>query len=156
MLVSLFNKAERSATFLKIDSNTGASCGYCEILKNSFLIEQLRWLLLTVLSRYSKVIWGICSLISRLHMLSILIKNLRETLHKLFFTIMWQNNFFVAWIDWSSVLDFRICFEKTLVVFDFDEKSYTKLCPCNYVTSRVKRHSSPFFCSWSGAFNLRV
>ena len=35
---------------------------------------------------------------------------------------MWQNNFFVAWIDWSHAFDFRMCFRKTLVAFDFDEK----------------------------------
>ena len=45
----------RPATFLKRDSNTGVSCGYCELYKNSFFIENLRWLLLTVLSQYSEV-----------------------------------------------------------------------------------------------------
>ena len=32
-----------------------------------------------------------------------------------------QNNFFLAWIDCSRVFAFRICFGKTLIVFDFDE-----------------------------------
>ena len=45
----------RPATFLKRDSNTGVSCGYCEIFKNSFFRENLRWLLLTVLPQYSEV-----------------------------------------------------------------------------------------------------
>ena len=45
----------RPATFLKRDSNTGVSCGYCEIFKNSFFKENLRWLLLTVLPQYSEV-----------------------------------------------------------------------------------------------------
>ena len=45
----------RSATFLKIDSDTGASCGYYKIFKNSFLIQHLWWLLLAVLPRCSKV-----------------------------------------------------------------------------------------------------
>ena len=53
-----------SAAFLKIDSNTGGSCGYCKIFKNSLLIEHLWWLLLTVPPRYSKASWGVCSLIS--------------------------------------------------------------------------------------------
>ena len=37
MLGSLFNKVAglRSANFLKIDSNTGVSCGYCKTLENS-------------------------------------------------------------------------------------------------------------------------
>ena len=35
---------------------------------------------------------------------------------------MWQNNFFFAWIDLSCTFDFRICFGKTFVSFDFDEQ----------------------------------
>ena len=42
------------ANFLKRDSNTGASCGYCEIFKNSFFIEHLWLLRLTVLPRTVK------------------------------------------------------------------------------------------------------
>ena len=38
----------RPATFLKRGSNTGVSCGYCECFKNSFFIENLWWLLLTI------------------------------------------------------------------------------------------------------------
>ena len=115
------------------------------IFKNISLMQQLRWLLLAVLPRYSKVSWGACSLISRLHVLSILIKNLHEKLHKLFFAITWWNNFLLAWIDWSSAFDFRICFGKTLIASDFDEK-LTKRCRSNYVISRVKSLSSPVLC----------
>ena len=115
------------------------------IFKNISLMQQLRWLLLAVLTRYSKVSWGACSLISRLHVLSILIKNLHEKLHKLFFAITWWNNFLLAWIDWSSAFDFRICFGKTLIASDFDEK-LTKRCRSNYVISRVKSLSSPVLC----------
>ena len=32
-----------------------------------------------------------------------------------------QNNFFLAWINLSGAFDFRICFGKKLVAFDFDE-----------------------------------
>ena len=46
-------QAFRPATFLKRDS--GVSCGYCELYKNIFFIENLRWLLLTVLPQYSEV-----------------------------------------------------------------------------------------------------
>ena len=46
----------------KRDSNSGVSCGYCEIFKNSFFIKNLWWLLLKVLPQYSKVGCGICSL----------------------------------------------------------------------------------------------
>ena len=84
MLGSISNnlQAWRPATLSKRDSNTGVYCGYYEIFKNSFLIEHLRLLLLTVLPQYSKVSWGVCSLFSRLHVPSILIKNLRKTLLK--------------------------------------------------------------------------
>ena len=33
-------QAFRPATFLKRDSNTGVSCGYCEIFKNSFFYRK--------------------------------------------------------------------------------------------------------------------
>ena len=34
---------------MKRDSNTGVSCGYCEIFKSCFFIEHFWWLVLTVL-----------------------------------------------------------------------------------------------------------
>ena len=148
-------QVERSATFLKLDSNTGVSSGYYKVFKNSFLIQHLRWLLLTVPSRYSKVSWGDCSLISRFHVLSILIKNFLETLHRYFFTITWQNNFFVAWIDWSRTFDLRIYFWKTLIASDFDKK-FTQSEAHNYVISRVKILSSPAFCGWSDAVSFTL
>ena len=92
-----------------------------KFLRTLFFIEHLRWLLLTVLLQYSKVSLRACSLISSLHVLSILSKNLRKTLHKEFFTITWQKNFFLAWIDLSRAFHLRICFGKT-VTFDFVEK----------------------------------
>ena len=44
MLESLFNEVKglRPATLLKRDSNTGASCQYCEIFKNTYFEEHLR------------------------------------------------------------------------------------------------------------------
>ena len=35
---------------------------------------------------------------------------------------MWQNNYFLAWFDWSCAFNFKIYFEKALIAFDFDEK----------------------------------
>ena len=65
------------AKFLRIVFlyNTSGGC-------NSFLIQNLWWLLLTVLPQYSKVSWGACFLISHLHVHSILIKSFHETLRK--------------------------------------------------------------------------
>ena len=147
MLGSISNnlQAWRPATLSKRDSNTGVYCGYYEIFKNSFLIEHLRLLLLTVLPHYSKVSWGVCSLFS------ILIKSLRKALLKKFFTIVWPNNFFLAWIYWSRAFDFRIWFGKT-----FWWETYTKRCANNYVTSLVKRLSSPALCGWSSAFSFKI
>ena len=99
----------RPATLLRRDSN---------IFRKSFLTQHLQWLLLTVLPWYSKVSSSACS---GLHVLLILMKNLHRTLLKYFFTITRQNNFFFAWIDWSRAFNFRICFGKTLIAFDFDE-----------------------------------
>ena len=57
-----------------------------------------------------------------LHVLSILIKNLKKNTAQIFFTITWQNNSFLAWIDWPCAFNFRICFGQTLVAYDFDGK----------------------------------
>ena len=51
--------------------------------------------------QYSKVSWDGCSLISLLHVLSVLIRNFHKTLHKSFFTITQQNTFFRAWIHFT-------------------------------------------------------
>ena len=42
VLKSLFNRVFRIATLLKSVSNTGASCGICEIFKNIYFEESLR------------------------------------------------------------------------------------------------------------------
>ena len=66
VLGSLFNKVAglQICNILKRDSNTDLSCGYSETFRTAFFIENLRWLLLTVLPQYSKVSWGVCFLIS--------------------------------------------------------------------------------------------
>ena len=123
MLGFLFNKvaALKVCNFFKIDSNPDVSNGYCKIFKNGFFMQHLQWLLLTVLLRYSKVSCGACSLIMRLHVHLIL-----KT-----FTKRCTNNSLLSRDKAISPLlelvghvffDFRICFGKTLIVFDFDEK----------------------------------
>ena len=81
---------------------------------------------LTVLPQYSKVSWGVCSLIPRLHLLSMLLKNL--------------NNFLLASNDWSCASDFRM-FWKNISCFLLWWKTYTKRYTNNYIISRVKRIS---------------
>ena len=78
----VIERAFRPATFLKGDPNTGVSCGYCALFKNSFFKENLRWLLLTVLPQHSEVDYGVSYLILRIHVLSNLFKNLRKILLK--------------------------------------------------------------------------
>ena len=120
-------------------------CEYCKIFKNSFFIEQLRWLLLAVLTQYSKVSWGVCSLILHLHVLSILIKNLPRTLYKLFFPCL---NWLITCFRFHNM-----CW-KNISCFRFWWKTYIKRCTNNYVISHVKRLSSVALCSWSSAFNF--
>ena len=66
VLGSLFNKVAglQICNIFKRDSNKGVSCAYPENFRTAFFIENFRWLLLTVLTQYSKVNWGACSLIS--------------------------------------------------------------------------------------------
>ena len=92
-------------------------------------MQHLRWLLLKVLSRYIKVSWGACSLISGLHVLSILIKNFHET-HKYFFTITWENNFLLAWIDWRVHLISEYVLGN-INCFRFWWNTYKKRCTSN-------------------------
>ena len=118
-------QAFRPSTFLKRNSNTVFPVDIAKFLRTAFFIEHLRRLLLAILPQYYCTIiylWGACSLIFRLHMLSNLIKNLHKTLLKWFFTVTWHCNFFLAWIDLSRAFDFRIYFGKILVACDFDEK----------------------------------
>ena len=68
---------------------------------------------------------------------------------------MWQNNFFLAWVDWSHAFNFRM-FWKNINCFQFWWKTYTKHCKSNCVISCVKRLSSPSLCSRPDAFNFRV
>ena len=77
------------------------------------------------------------------------------TMHKKLFTIMWQNNFFLAWIDWSHAFDFRM-FCKNIKSFRLWWKIYLKCCTSNYVISQVKRLSSSALAGSSRAFNFRV
>ena len=42
-------QAFRPATFLKRGSNRDVSCVFCELFKKKFFIENLRWLLVTVI-----------------------------------------------------------------------------------------------------------
>ena len=123
-------QVERFAAFLKIDSNTDVSCGYCNIFKNSFLIQQLCWLLLTVLPRYSKVSWVACSLISRSTCFQFWLK---------IFTKRCTNNSLpsrdkklLPCFNWMvTCFWFQNMFWENINCFRFWCKTYTKRCPSN-------------------------
>ena len=121
-------------------------------------MQYLWWLLLTVVPRCSKVSWGVCSLISHLHVLSILIQIFHKMLHKsqiiLYYHVTKQ---FLPCLNWF-VTCFRLqnMFWKNINCFWFWWKTYTKCCTSNYVISCVTRLPSPALCSWPGAFNSRV
>ena len=137
-----------------IDSNTGASCGYCKIFKNSSLIQQLWWLGLIVLPQYSKGNWVACSLILRLHILSILIKNFHVAQIILYYHVTKQ---FLPCLNWLvTCFWFQNMFWKNINCFRLWWKIYLKRCTSNYVISQVKRLSSSALSDWSGAFKFRV
>ena len=129
-----------------------------KLFKNSFLIQHLRWLLLKVLSRYSKVIWGACSLISRLHVLAILIKKRWTNIWNpgqifLYYHVTKQ---FLACLNWLlTFIWFQNMFWKTLIAFDFDEILTQSVAQVT-VISCVKILSSLALCGWSRSFNFRL
>ena len=108
-----------------------------------YLMQHLRWLLLTVLPRCStpcvfdfdrKLSRNVAEIILYYHVT----KNSLTCLNWLV-TCFWFQNMF-----WKNINYFR-----------FWWKTYTKRCTSNYVIARVKRLSSPS-PGWSGAFNFRV
>ena len=74
-----------------------------------------------------KVCCGVCSLISRLHLLSSLIKKLVRNVAQIILYYHDTKQFLPCWIDWSHACDIRICFGKALIVIDFDEKLHKAL-----------------------------
>ena len=119
------------------------SCGYCKIFKNSFLMQHLRWLLLTVLPRYSKVSWGAGS---RLYVFLILIKNFHEK-------CCTNNSLLSRDKTIASLLElighvlliWEYVFRKTLTAFDFDEKFTQSVAQ---VICNITCQKTFFRCTW--------
>ena len=99
--------AFRPATFLKSDSNTGVSCGYYELFKNSLFYRKPPE---AASESPTTVQWSQlgCFLFDFAPSCAIEL-----------------DNFFLAWVILSSVFNFRICFGETSNAFDFDGK-FTK------------------------------
>ena len=150
MLGSLFNKVAGLQTcncFKKRDSNSGVSYGYCEIVNNSFFVENLCWLLLTVLPQYSKVNWSICSFISCLQVLFNLIKILHRKRANLYYHMTKQ---FLPCFNWFIIcFRFQNMFCKNISCFRFWWRTYTNCCTNNNVISHVRKFSLLALCSWS-------
>ena len=68
-----------------------------KFLRAAFFTEHLRWLLLAVLPQCNEVSWGACSLISLLHVLSILIENLHKMLQNS--SLMSRNNTIYSFLE---------------------------------------------------------
>ena len=133
MLGSFFNKVAGLKVCNKYRLQHGVSCGYCKIFKNSFLIQHLRWLLLTVLPRYNSISWGACSLISRLHVLSIYDEKLSRNVAQIILYHHVTKQFFRC-LNWLvPYFRFQNMFWKYINCFRFDA-----------------------LCGWSGDFNFRV
>ena len=138
----------------KRDSNSGVSCGYCEIFKNSFFIKNLWWLLLKVLPQYSKVGCGICSLNCAFTCFWIWLK---------IYTKHCTNNSLLSSDKTISflleliyhVLSISECSGKILVAFDFDgklTKSVAQITMC-WIAQKInimcEKLSSSALCGWS-------
>ena len=111
-------QAFRHATFLKRDSNSGVCCGHCELFKNSFFIENLRWLLLSIpLSQLGCFLFDFAPACAfELH------EKLTQSVAQIILYYHATKKLCLAWINLSRAFDFRTYFGKTLVTFDFDEK----------------------------------
>ena len=146
-VVSIKNFGSRSL-FWKIESNTGVSCRYCKLFTISFLIEHLATS--DSPTKNSKVSWCVCVLISRLHVLWVLIKTLRKRC---------TNNSLLSRDKKISSLLELIGHVRSVSVYALDKfwyKTYTKRCTSNCVIANVKRLSSPALRCWSGAPNFTV
>ena len=125
-----------------------------KLFKNSFLMQHLRWLLLKVLSRSSKVSRGLFFDFAPPRAFDFdqkLSQNAAQII--LYYQVTKQ---FVACINWLvTCIWFQTMFWKTLIAFDFDEILTQSVAQVT-VISRVKILSSLALCGWSGAFNFRV
>ena len=142
VLGSLFNKAAGLpiCNFFKETPTELFPLDIVKFLGTEFFIENLRWLLLTVLLPQSKVNWGVCSSISRLRVISNLIKNLNKTLHNFFDKTIFLLSELINHV--LSISEYVL--EKQLLSSLM--KNLHKAFHNNDVTSRVRRLSSPTLC----------
>ena len=106
-----------------------------------------------VLPRYSKVSWVACSLIRRLNVLSILIKNFHVAQIILKYHVTKQ---FLPCLNWLvTCFWFQNMFWKNINCFRLWWKIYLKCSTSNYVISQVKILSSSALGGWSGDFDFR-
>ena len=134
-------QAFRSATFFKSGSNTGVSCGYCQLFQNSFFYRkppeaasdspttvqwsQQRCFLFDFVSSHAfKLDFKLTQNVARINLYYQVTKP------------------FLSWIILSSVFDFRICFGETLVAFYFDEKFTQSIAQI----TMLYHVSKDFFC----------
>ena len=145
-----------SATFLKIDSNTGVSCGYCKILKIAFLCNTSGccfWQAYhgTVKSAGVPIDFATPRAFDFDQKLS---QNVAQLIF--YYHVTKQIPPCLNWLVACFSIWFLNMFWKNINCFQFSWKTYTKRCTSNCVISHVKRLSSPTLCDWLGAFSFRA
>ena len=129
----------------KKDSNSGVPCRYCGMIKNSFFMENLQWLLPTAAHFKSAgvfVFW-FCTFMWFWIWLRTYTNHCTDNS-----LLSCENTFSLAWIELSHPFDFRRCFGKALVAFDLDKKLTQSLAQIT-MQYHVSDISLPALCSWS-------
>ena len=93
-----------------------------KFLKTAFFIANLRWLLLAVLPQYSRLSWSSLFFDFAPSCATEFDYKLTQHVAQIILYHHVTKQFLPVQIDLSRAFDFRICFGKTLVAFDFYEK----------------------------------
>ena len=149
---SLFNKVAGLQAWNFFKKRLQHRC-FSWIIEQLFFRTPLLELLLAVLLQYSKFRWGVCSLISHLHVLSILIKNLHKNFAQIILYYHLTKQFLSCLNLLITCLRFHNMNLKNICCF---LKNLHKALHINYVILIVKGLSSPALCVWSSAFNFRI
>ena len=131
---SLFNKVEglKVCNFLK----NRLQHRILQIFKNRFLIEQLRWLLLTVLPRYCKFSLGACSLNFTPPRAFNFDQKVSGKVAQIICNYYVTKQFLGCLNCLVTCLRFQNLFWKNISCFRFRLNIYTKRCISNYVMSK--------------------
>ena len=149
-------QAFKPENFLKINSNTGVSCGYREIFKNIFFYRTPPVAAsdgLTTVQQNQMVCLSFDFAPSRAFDFD---KKFTQNVAQIIVYYHVTKQFFPC-LKWLiTCFRFQNMFWKKVSCFRFWWKTYTKRCTNNYVISRVKRLFSPRLCGWSSASDFGI